>query len=429
MSDPLVKAEVVVGENTRQVMVENNFTLAVAAIKVRDIQASVRDVTAMIIPNKVIIQGIVHKQIFFVDVDNRVRHQAEDVPFSTFVDVPGAGSSMNVQVRPVVEHVGFVFTGPTLLHQKVVLDVFVKVTETRQINILTGTGPLVMVEQVVSENTRQSLEQNQVILSREAIKVSEITATLRDITTELLEDKVVIQGVVHKQIFFVGVDNVQYHQAEDVEFSTFVDVPGAMPGMNVELRANVEHIGFELLSPLPGQSTLLQQIVIQFFVKVTETVQLNIELGSGPLLKIEEVQGENVVQTLVENEIILNRPAIKIREIVAQVKDITAEAILGKVIVQGIVHKQIFFIGTDDLEYHQAEDVPFSFFVDIPGAAADRNVHVRPFIEHVAFNLLADTVLQQKVVLETFVKVTQTVQVRAAEVIVSPYTPYGTLSM
>ena len=421
LSEPLIKAEVVIGENTRQVMLESNFTLFVPAVKIRDIQARVQDVTAQIIPNKIVIQGVVHKQIFFVDANNRVMHQSENVPFSTFIDVPGAGTNMNVQVRPVVEHVGFIFTPPTLLHQKVVLEIFVKVTETRQINVVTGNGPLVMVEQVVAENTRQALEQNQVVLTRPAVKVSEITATLRDVTTELLENKVVIQGIVHKQIYFVGTDNIQYHQAEDVEFSTFVDVPGAVTGMNVELRAEVEHIGFELLS----ETLLLQQVVIQFFVKITETVQLNLNLGTGPLLKVEEVRGENVTQTLVENEIFLDRPSIKIREIVAQVRDVTAEAILGKVIVQGIVHKQIFYIGTDNLEYHQAENVPFSFFVDIPGAAADRNIHVRPFIEHISFHLLDERTLQQKVVLETFVKVTETVQIRVAEVIISPYvSPY-----
>lgn len=421
LSEPLIKAEVVIGENTRQVMLESNFTLFVPAVKIRDIQARVLDITAQIIPNKIVIQGVVHKQIFFVDANNRVMHQAENVPFSTFIDVPGAGTNMNVQVRPVVEHVGFIFTPPTLLHQKVVLEIFVKVTETRQINVITGNGPLVMVEQVVAENTRQALEQNQVVLTRPAVKVSEITATLRDVTTELLENKVVIQGIVHKQIYFVGTDNIQYHQAEDVEFSTFVDVPGAVSGMNVELRAEVEHIGFELLS----ETLLLQQVVIQFFVKITETVQLNLNLGTGPLLKVEEVRGENVTQTLVENEILLDRPSIKIREIVAQVRDVTAEAILGKVIVQGIVHKQIFYIGTDNLEYHQAENVPFSFFVDIPGAAADRNIHVRPFIEHISFHLLDERTLQQKVVLETFVKVTETVQIRVAETIISPYvSPY-----
>ena len=138
LSEPLIKAEVVIGENTRQVMLESNFTLFVPAVKIRDIQARVLDVTAQIIPNKVVIQGVVHKQIFFVDANNRVMHQSENVPFSTFIDVPGAGTNMNVQVRPVVEHVGFIFTPPTLLHQKVVLEIFVKVTETRQINVVTG---------------------------------------------------------------------------------------------------------------------------------------------------------------------------------------------------------------------------------------------------------------------------------------------------
>ncbi len=413
--DPLIRAEVVIGENTRQLLVERNVTLTIPAIKVRNINARVINITTDVIADKVVIQGVLHKQIFFVGEDNIVHHQAEDISFSTFIDVPGAEPGMNVQVDPVVETVIFNLLTPTLIHQKVVLEFFVKITESRQLNVVTGNGPLVRVDQVVGENTKQELFENIVTLSTPAIKIDDITVVIRNITTHIIQDKVIIQGILHKQIFFIGTNNIEFHQAEDVEFSTFVDVPGATFGMDVEVVPTVEFVNFELQNP----TTLIQKVVVEFFAKVTESVQLNVVLGPGALLKLETVTGENTTQILVENVFSLPIPTVKIREIVASIRDIVTEVIDNKVVIQGILHKQIFFIGEDNLEHHQAENIPFSTFVDVMGATPGMNVRVDSRIETILFELLDSLTLRQKVVIEFFVKVTETQQLLVQ--IVSPY--------
>jgi ribosome biogenesis SPOUT family RNA methylase Rps3 len=413
--DPLIRTEVVIGENTRQLLVERNVTLSIPAIKVRNINAKVVNVTTDVIADKVVIQGVLHKQIFFVGEDNIVHHQAEDIPFSTFIDVPGAEPGMNVQVDPVVETVIFHLLSPTIIHQKVVLEFFVKITETRQLNVITGNGPLVRVDQVVGENTKQELFQNTVTLTTPAIKIDDITVVIRNISTHIIQDKVIIQGIIHKQIFFIGTNNIEFHQAEDIEFSTFVDVPGATPGMDVVVVPTVEFVNFELLSP----TTLVQKVVVEFFAKVTESVQINILLGPGALLKLETVTGENTTQILVENVFGLPIPTVKIREIVASIRNVVTEVIDNKVVIQGILHKQIFFIGEDNLEHHQAEDISFSTFMDVMGATPGMNVRVDSRIETILFELLDSLTLRQKVVIEFFVKVTETQQLLVQ--IVSPY--------
>ena len=322
---------------------------------------------------------------------------------------------MNVQIDPVIETVIFNLLSPTVVHQKVVIEFFVKVTESRQLNILTGTGPLVRVDQVVGENTKQELFENFVELANPAIKIDDITVEIRNIVTHVIEDKVIIQGVIHKQIFYIGTNNVEYHQGEDIEFSTFVDIPGAVTGMDVEIIPTVEFIHFDLKS----QTTLLQKVVVEFFAKVTESIQINVSLGPGALLKLENVIGENTNQILVENLFTLPIPTIKIREIVARIDDLTTEVIEDKVIIQGILHKQIFFIGEDNLEHHQAENIPFSTFVDIIGTMPGMNVRVDSRIETILFELENSTTLRQKVVIEFFVKVTQTQQLLVE--VVSPY--------
>lgn len=381
--------------------------LPTRAIKVRNITGEIVNISTEVIKDKVIIQGIIHKQVFFVSADGVVRHFAEDVPFSTFIDLPGADVGMNVQVHPVIEKILFHLTPDGLfVNQKIILEIFVKVTEFTQTGLTLGEGPLLLLPLVVGEGTKQKLVENIIDLEMPALKVDEIRGELRNIEAEIIPDKVIIQGIIHKQIFYIDLDNLARHQAEEVGFSLFIDLPGVEPGMDIQVHPVIEGIFFELLSP----TELRQKVVVEVFVKVTEAVQERVVIGQGPLFKVEEVINQADKQILNETTIELDRAAIKIREIIGEIRNITAQIIPDKVVVQGLLHKQIFYIGTDNIEYHQAEDVPFSLFVDLPGATPGLNSKVTVVIEKIFFDLLTDTTLQQKVILKAGVIVTETLQ-------------------
>lgn len=378
--------------------------LPLTAIKVRNIDAKICDLVGEVICNKVIIQGILHEQLYFVGSDGIVHHLGDDFHFSTFVDIPGTKPGMNVQLSGVIEDIiTELAPGGTAITKKFVLELFVKVSETVQVNLQSGDGPTLFVKQVVGENTTQTLVEADVILDVPAIKIDEIVGSVRDLEIEVIKDKVIIQGTLHKQIFFVDTANLGRHQGEDIHFSLFVDLPGALPCMDVQVHPNIEGIFFELLSP----TLLRQKAIIEFFVKVTENLLVPVTVGNGPIFKVEEFIGENQVQELSDTTVELFQPALKIREIVACLRDIETHIIKDKVIVQGTIHKQIFFIGTDNIEYHQAEDVPFSVFLDIIGAMPCNLVHLTTKIEAVFFELLSPTELRQKVVIQINAVVTQ----------------------
>lgn len=419
----LLKIPVVIGENDVQKMLVSDLELDFVAQKVRNIDASIQDLTYEVIKDKVIVQGIVHKQVFFITEDNVVQHQAEDVPFSLFVDVPGAQPGMEVDITSIIEDVKVqLLEDGTILHQKVILAVDVLVEEIQQLFVETGEGPLVLVDRVIGENENQTMIENTVDLDIPAIKVTDIVAELQDITTEVIENKVIIQGVIHKQIFFIGEDNVEYHQNENIAFSHFVDLPGAEPGMDVQVHPEIEHVKEELVEE---GATLSQEIVISFFVKVTEAVQLNVNTGEK-LVRLPEVIGENTKQILQESDVTLDVAAIKIKDIDAEIMDVETQIINNKVIVQGTIHKQIFFIGEDNVEYHQEENVPFSTFLDLPGASPmNTDAIVVPKIEAIK-PVLDETgeILTQKVVVELFVKAIQDPPAQRQIAVVSQ-PPYG----
>lgn len=418
----LIKTPVVVGENVIQRMEVTDLTLDMTAVKVRDILATIVNLDTDVIEDKVIIQGTIHKQIFYVGTDNIIHHQAEDVSFSYFVEIPGAEPGMDVFIEPTVEHVvSQLILDGRVLHQKVVVQFFVKVLTVQQLIVETGAAdrfPLFKVQRVIGENTVQTMVINDVALAVPATKIDTVDAEVQNLVVDLIDDKVIIQGIIHKQLFYIGTDELEHHQAEDIPFSEFIDIPGAEPGMNVQIHPTIEHVK-QVLSP--DGTTVTQEIVLELFGKVTQSIQTNLVPGDDSLVLLPEVIGENMKQILSETTLLLEQPAIKIQDIEASFTGINTVVINNKVIVQGIIHKQIFYVGQDDNVYHQMENVPFSTFVEVMGARPGMNVDITPTVTFVKPILTpAGDSLIQKVIGDIFVKVTNNVQFNVSEV-----GPYG----
>ena len=404
----LLKLPVLIGEGSTQEFLTGDLELEFPAQKIRNIVAQVLELDYEVIGNKVVAEGVVHQQIFYVNDDNIVQHQSEEFDFSTFVDVPGAAPEMEVDIEAFVESIKIeLLAEGTLLEQKVLIHIRVFVEEVQQLFAEVGQGPLVLVDRVIGENHSQAILESTVQLDNLAIKVTDIRARLEDISTEVIDDKVLVQGVLHKQIYFVGEDNVEYHQQENISFSEFVDLPGARPEMEVQVYPQIEHIQREL--DAEGVN-LEQQIVIDFFVKVTEEVQLKVkQQANGKEVRLNPVIGEDTGQIFQEDILTLDIPAIKIKDIEVSLADIETQLVTDKVVLQGTIHKQIYFVGEDNIEYHQQDESSFSGFIDLTGVSADcSDVAVKAKVEYVKPILNeTGTGLTQKIVIEFLVKAFQ----------------------
>lgn len=217
------------------------------------------------------------------------------MPFTGLAVIPGAKPGQNVSIRPQLLRVDKLVTGGRQVRLRAILSAFVKVTETCELNVAEDvTGPLVLAKRVVAAGNRQVLVESITDLTVPAQKVHEIQARVCEISCEVIPNKVIVQGLIHKQVFFVGPDDVVHHQAEDIPFTTFVDVPGALPSMNCQLRGEVEHISWQLLDAAAdgdgdfrlGETRddlvtfcrLAQKTVIELTVIVAEDQQIHVRI-------------------------------------------------------------------------------------------------------------------------------------------------------
>ncbi|WP_427339753.1 DUF3794 domain-containing protein [Caloranaerobacter sp. DY30410] len=115
---------------------------------------------------------------------------------------------------------------------------------------------------------------------------------------KVIKDKVIINGIVDKNINYKTVEHVHedegrpvvngpiFHYTTQIPFSTFIEVPGAMEGDNCEIEAAVvEGEKDELIDPnVPTNNNdpvtynkLKEKLVIRIDVKVTRTEKINID--------------------------------------------------------------------------------------------------------------------------------------------------------
>ena len=423
----LLKVEKVVGENTVKKTIEADVALPFKIIKVFDVLASVQDVEAEVVAGGVEISATIKKQLFVVDKGDLVHHVEEEVPLEVFVPVSGAEPGMNVQVDVRVLAVDTTLVNAETVQQSILLDIFVKVTVTEQIEVVTDVHgkdlivkkELLKVDSVVGEDLVSQTITPTVTLPITAKKIFRIQATARDVTAEVRTDSVILRGTIHKQIFLVDEGDLMRHAREDIPFTKTIEIPGARPGMHVQFKVNVSVEDAEIIDA-PSRK-LRQTLLIEAFVKVTESLQLEVVVDvkgkhivvSKKLLKVESVVVDVLQRETVRAVVTLPVQAIKIFEILGSIVDLEAEARTDQVLVKGVLHKQIFFVDPGNLVRHTFEDVPFRFMKSAPGARPGMNVqaHVR-IIGEIKRKIIDEQgkKVEQTAVLEIFVKVTRTVQ-------------------
>lgn len=421
----LLKVDRVVGEDTVHEAVEAEIQLPFKVIKVYDVIANVLPVQAEVIQGGVQVSGVIDKQLFVVDRGDLVRHIPEEVPFSVFVPIQDAEPQMNVQVDVRVLSVDTNLVDPMTVRQVILLEIFVKVTVTKQIRVVVdvwGWGIEVekeklKVDAVVGEDRVKQPFDSTVTLPITAKKIFRIMPSVRDVTAEVRQGVVIVRGVIHKQIFLVDEGDLMRHAAEDIPFTKTIPIDKAEPGMQVQVNVSVKVDNFQLIDPPSRQ--LRQDLILDIFVKVTKILQIEVVtdvIGKGIKTKKKLLKVENVIRDLLQGETVqanvtLPVQAIKVFEVIGQLVNVEGVAGLDTVTIKGILHKQLFYVDPSNLVRHVREDIPFRFVKDAPGVKPGMNVQVRAqIIGDIMARLINDKRVDQKAVIEFFIKVTKTVQ-------------------
>jgi hypothetical protein len=286
----------------------------------------------IILTDKIIVQGVFHKQVFFVGTEDIVHHLSGDIPFKTMLYVPGARPGMTARISAEVEKIRTKLSpGGDSVLTEAIIKVTATVGDVASVTLAPGTDATVLAELVVGESSAQVLVEDTFILENTARKITEINSEVVMQNTELIEGKILVQAVLHNQVYYVGEDDVSYHQAFDMPVSGIVEVAGVQPGMKAYVEPVVEMSEAYLVSP----GEIFLKAVIGWNVVVVNEVLTNIGVSTlGQNYRVNVLVGQPVThQHMVESRVLLGNEASKVREIKANVSELSAVIVKDKVII------------------------------------------------------------------------------------------------
>ncbi|MFP4660612.1 MAG: SPOCS domain-containing protein [Halanaerobiales bacterium] len=476
-NEELIRVEYVIGEETVTESITGTITIPdekPPAERIIDVKEfGINNLQTTIEEGGVDITGDIEVGVTYVGIVEETEPQQpvhfvhDTLRVSNFVDIPEAEPGMNVFVDITVRRVSFDqidipplepdedFPGVTTLEVTVVIQKFVKVTEYRQITVITEiTGvpeenvreELLRIEDVIGENTVTVVVSGELTPPPELEKppierILSATAELEgEVETDITEDGVIIDGEIFAGVMYVGIveeDEPQQpvHFLEDTfNFSETVDVAGAEEGMSAHVNLAIQKISYDEIFDEDGNIVTVEvDVVLRMFVKITEPKQVSVIVDvisdevelERELLRVEDVVGEDTIHETTTQRLLIPEadpikpPATRIIDSQARIvdRDVTVES--GGVLLDMVIEGSIIYVGAvEDTEPQQPvhfyhDTFPYDNFIDISGAEPGMNAHVEVEVtkssaELVNINAAGNTrQVDITVVIRKFAKVTE----------------------
>ncbi|WP_069650504.1 DUF3794 and LysM peptidoglycan-binding domain-containing protein [Caloranaerobacter ferrireducens] len=297
---------------------------------------------------------------------------------------------------------------------------------------------LLKIEETIGKEEVETLIEDEILLSEVESgikKILNIDGEIETLETKAVKDKVLINGIIKYNILYSADDeNSSIQRIEDsTNFQEEIIINGAEEEMNVDIKTNIEHIDCNLIDSrrISVKTVLHFNTKVQSYsnIEVVKDIQ-GIE-GLQTLkdyIRYNDVVGSNTSDTLVKEAFELSEDMPSIEHILKlSVKGYEKEVrvVEDKVIVSGVVECSIIYYSEDEESRinHVKYEIPFTHFVDLPGAVKDMNSKVNIEISNVEYEIREDINDEKRVIdIEVFVKVNAKVfEQREKEVILDSY--------
>lgn len=134
-----------------------------------------------------------------------------------------------------------------------------------------GRFILTEVEVLVAEAEKQFLLENRFTLSNAPVKIKKVDVRIDNVQLALIVAKGIIQGRVDYRIFFIDQNGNLIHNQFNAMFSQFVELTGAVPGLNTSVQSVVEDVLFKSTGDIVKIISTMR-----IHIKVTRTEELQV---------------------------------------------------------------------------------------------------------------------------------------------------------
>ncbi|HHX10308.1 MAG TPA: DUF3794 domain-containing protein [Firmicutes bacterium] len=414
-----IRLEETIGVGTSQIVISEPVTVPepkppVAAVIDFAGRPEITKVT--VLPGKVIVDGVLDLAIIYeAAVPYQTVHVFHaEIPFSTFVEIPGVQPGMVAIPNVVIEHASFEVRpdGMAIVVRAVVM-LTVRVSRTAVLNVVTDvsgvpglqvTKEMIKAETVLGESSSQAVVREHLFIPEikpDVVSIIDQVATIQVNSTTILPNKVIVSGTISLRTIYEARSPYQTVHVvhHTIPFERFVEVPGVQPGMTVVADAQIEFISIDVAQ---NGRAITARIIIEVTVKVirVQKFQVVTNITGVPglelekeLVRVQEVLGDSKSQGIVREIVDIPEEKPLAREILdfSSTPEVNRVIVApGKVIVDGTIAQRIIYEPLMDptQTVHTLHfTVPFSEFVVLPEAKPGMTARVSVDVEHANFEV------------------------------------------
>ena len=155
-----------------------------------------------------------------------------------------------------------------------------------------GRGLLVRCEKfkllkVIGEKVVQVVSDTIDCLDCPAKEIIDITFKVVEMVDHPFVDKVVKQGIIRKKVLYCDTAGVVRCQIFNIPFTATADIPGVNPDLELDIQNKI--LASDLDFRLIDQHTLMEKIVLDIRIKVSNWVQEKIRVCNSNVISVVQV--------------------------------------------------------------------------------------------------------------------------------------------
>ncbi|MFA5523489.1 MAG: SPOCS domain-containing protein [Tissierellales bacterium] len=433
----LLKIDQVVGKDEIQALVEGEIRVPDTKPRIKKllkIDGDVEVTGTKIAKGKIIVNGIVNFNVLYsADDELQSVHSLEArTDFREEIEIQGVNEGAATDIKANVEHIDYDQDGDASISVKTVISLAGKATHDNTIDIIKdikgSEGIQVLKESiryndVMGTNTSSTLIKEAFELEEQMpdiIDILRIDTKVYESETKVVEDKVIVAGLVACSIMYFGDDDenkVNYINHE-IPFTHFVELPGALKDMSCGLKLTSLDTNFEVKEDINGSLRIIDiESTVKVNAKAYRQVEKEVAIDTYSTNKILDIKKQEVVvsesigQSTSKETI---RGVLEVgNEIIRSIYNISGKSLItdykimeGKVIVEGLLEVDMLYqIEENDEIKDTRQDIPFKTYVDIEQVEDELDIEVSNDLEQISYKRINSREVELEATVNNYVSV------------------------
>lgn len=433
----LLKIDQVIGRDEIQALVDGEIKVPETKPKIRKvlkIDGDVEITSTKAVKEKIIVNGIVNFKVLY-DTDDELQsvHNLDaSTDFREEIEIEGVNEDAATDIKANVEHIDYSQEGDTSISVKTVISIVGKATFDNTIGIIKdikGSEGIQVLKENIRYNDIMGINTSSTLV-KEAFELEESMPDIIDILridtkvyekeTKVVDDKVIVAGVVACSIMYFGddEDNKVNYVNHEVPFTHFVEVPGAEKDMNCGLRLNSYDTNYEVKEDINGDLRIIDiESTVKINAKVYRQVEKEVAVDTYSTNKIFDIKKQEVVvsenigrstsKEIIKGILDEGKDAIKnIYNISGRSLITDYKVIEGKVIIEGLLEVDMLYLTEENNETKDIRhEIPFKTYVDIEQVDTELDLEVENILEDISYKKINSREVEIEASINNYVSV------------------------